>query len=225
MFERRSDLVRFLAVVETGGLGRAAEHLDMTQPALSRVLARLFERTTTGMRPTVVGVALAEPARCILREFGTAEETAEAAPGRCASRQAPCGSTPSCRLPSPVSATRSPASSSVSTPPPVPRGCAWMRPASPVLKPLRFLLAYVSRSERLRLRRYTGAGHPLKRSTSRAPRARYRDATGPTWQTGSVASTHRLTADRQRTLQLTNRTHQTGSPPTATEEDLPCLTL
>ena len=89
MFERRSDLVRFLAVVETGGLGRAAERLDMTQPALSRVLARLerdlgarlFERTTTGMRPTFIGAALAEPARRILREFGTAEETAEAARG------------------------------------------------------------------------------------------------------------------------------------------------
>ena len=31
MFERRSDLVRFLAVVETGGLARAAERLDMAQ--------------------------------------------------------------------------------------------------------------------------------------------------------------------------------------------------
>ena len=80
MFEKRSDLVRFLAVVETGGLGRAADRLDMTQPAPSCVLARLerdlgarlFERTA-------LGAALAEPARRILREFGTAEATAEAA--------------------------------------------------------------------------------------------------------------------------------------------------
>ena len=87
MFEKRSDLVRFLSIVETGGLGRAADRLDMTQPALSRVVARLerdlgarlFERTATGMRPTALGAALAEPARRILREFGAAEATAEAA--------------------------------------------------------------------------------------------------------------------------------------------------
>ena len=34
MFEKRSDTVRFLAVVEADGLGRAADRLDMTQPAL-----------------------------------------------------------------------------------------------------------------------------------------------------------------------------------------------
>ena len=61
MFEKRSDLVRFLAVVETGGFGRAADRLDMTQPAPSRVLARLerdlgarlFERTAAGVEDVI----------------------------------------------------------------------------------------------------------------------------------------------------------------------------
>ena len=87
MFEKRSDLVRFLAVVEEGGVGAAAERLDMTQPGVSRFLARLerefgaalFERTTTGVRPTPLGAALAEPARAILRGFDAARDAAGAA--------------------------------------------------------------------------------------------------------------------------------------------------
>ena len=87
MFEKRSDLVRFLALVEEGGVGAAAERLDMTQPGVSRFLARierefgaaLFERTTTGVRPTALGAALAEPARTILRGFDAARDTAGAA--------------------------------------------------------------------------------------------------------------------------------------------------
>ena len=87
MFEKRSDLVRFLAVVEEGGVGAAAERLDMTQPGVSRFLARierefgaaLFERTTTGVRPTALGAALAEPARTILRGFDAARDAAGAA--------------------------------------------------------------------------------------------------------------------------------------------------
>ena len=87
MFEKRSDLVRFLAVVEAGGVGAAAERLDMTQPGVSRFIARverafgaaLFERTTTGVRPTALGAALAEPARAILRGFDAARDAAGAA--------------------------------------------------------------------------------------------------------------------------------------------------
>ena len=100
MFEKRSDLARFLAVVETGGIGRAAERLDMIQPGLSRVLARLerdlgarlFERIATGMRPTALGAALAGPARHILREFAAAERAAEAIrDGRGAPRRVTAG--------------------------------------------------------------------------------------------------------------------------------------
>ena len=67
-------------------MGAAAERLDMTQPGVSRFLARLerefgaalFERTTTGVRPTALGAALAEPARSILRGFDAARDAARA---------------------------------------------------------------------------------------------------------------------------------------------------
>ena len=56
MFDKRSDLVRFLGVAEAGKIGLTADRLSMTQPALTRVIARLerqlgarlFERTPTG---------------------------------------------------------------------------------------------------------------------------------------------------------------------------------
>ena len=62
MFERRSDLVNLVAVVEARGIGAAAERLALTQPAPSRAIARLaarfgaglFERLPTGVRPTAV---------------------------------------------------------------------------------------------------------------------------------------------------------------------------
>ena len=41
VFDRRGDLVKFLAVAETGGILAAAERLAITQPALSRLIARL----------------------------------------------------------------------------------------------------------------------------------------------------------------------------------------
>ncbi|WP_334121980.1 LysR substrate-binding domain-containing protein [Glutamicibacter sp.] len=63
-----------LAVDEYGSLGRTAEHLYMTQPALSRMLreaetaigAVLFERTRNGMVATESGVAYLEHARSIV---------------------------------------------------------------------------------------------------------------------------------------------------------------
>ena len=71
MFEKRSDLVRFLAVVETGGVGTAAERLDMTQPGVGRCIARLEREfaaalSTTGVRPTPRGASCASAAcsRC-----------------------------------------------------------------------------------------------------------------------------------------------------------------
>ena len=81
MFEKRSDLKKFLAVVETGTLLGAADRIAMTQPALSRTIARLeaalggtlFERLPTGVRLTEFGTMVAEHARHILREMEAAE--------------------------------------------------------------------------------------------------------------------------------------------------------
>lgn len=66
------NLIRcFVAVVEHGSLTRAAEHLGLSQPTLSRQIAGLelaigaplFERVARGLRLTVAGEALVEPAR------------------------------------------------------------------------------------------------------------------------------------------------------------------
>ena len=87
MFDKRSDLVRFLGVAEAGKIGLTADRLSMTQPALTRVIARLerqlgarlFERTPTGVRLTALGAALVEPARRVLREIETAQGRVDAA--------------------------------------------------------------------------------------------------------------------------------------------------
>ena len=81
MFERRADLIKFLAVVETGKILAAADRLAITQPALSRVIAKLedqfggqlFERVPTGMRLTELGAMAARLARHILHEMEIAE--------------------------------------------------------------------------------------------------------------------------------------------------------
>ena len=87
MFEKRSDLMKFLTVAETGTVLGAADRIAMTQPALSRAIARLeaafggklFERFPTGVRLTEFGVLVAEQARHILREIDAAESRVEAA--------------------------------------------------------------------------------------------------------------------------------------------------
>jgi DNA-binding transcriptional LysR family regulator len=81
MFERRSDLIKFLAVADTGKILAAADRLSITQPALSRVIARLedqfggqlFERIPTGMRLTELGAMAADLAGRILQEMEIAE--------------------------------------------------------------------------------------------------------------------------------------------------------
>ena len=81
MFEKRSDLMKFLTVAETGTVLGAADRIAMTQPALSRAIARLetsfggqlFERLPTGVRLTEFGTTVADQARHILREIETAE--------------------------------------------------------------------------------------------------------------------------------------------------------
>ena len=87
MFERRTDLTSLLAVAETGKIVAAAERLAISQPALSRTVARLearfggrlFERIPSGVRLTSLGALAAERARRVLRELEAAEEQIEAA--------------------------------------------------------------------------------------------------------------------------------------------------
>ena len=81
MFEKPSDLKKFLVVAETGTVLGAADRIAITQPALSRAIARLetasggklFERLPTGVRLTEFGATVAEQARHVLQEIETAE--------------------------------------------------------------------------------------------------------------------------------------------------------
>src|ERR1700679_557514 len=78
MDERR--LRYFLAVVEDGGVTRAARRLHVAQPSLSQALhtlerevgAELFHRVGRGLRITAAGEALVGPARQALRTFDAA---------------------------------------------------------------------------------------------------------------------------------------------------------
>ena len=87
MFERRSDLEKILAVAEEGKILAAAERLAISQPALTRAIARLearfggrlFERLPTGVRTTPFGDTAAALARGVLREIVAAEEKLHAA--------------------------------------------------------------------------------------------------------------------------------------------------
>lgn len=78
--------VRSAAVIvecaRRGSLGAAATALNMTQPAVTRMLKRLedsygvelFERTTRGVVPTVFGEALLPYAKLIVSEIGNADD-------------------------------------------------------------------------------------------------------------------------------------------------------
>jgi DNA-binding transcriptional LysR family regulator len=76
------QLKAFLAIVETGSLGRAADVLHLTQPALSRVVKRmetqlkvpLFERRSNGMELTSFGQALLPYATHLTEEAALAIE-------------------------------------------------------------------------------------------------------------------------------------------------------
>ena len=86
MFDKRTDLVRFLAVADTGKIAATAERLAITQPTLTRDIARLehrfggklFERLPHGVRLTALGAAAAERARRVLRELQAADEAVDA---------------------------------------------------------------------------------------------------------------------------------------------------
>ena len=91
MFNTRSELEQLLAVAEAGRIVAAAERLEMTQPALTRAVAklerraggRLFERLPTGVRPTALGAVALERARRLLGELAeTDEHIAETVSGR-----------------------------------------------------------------------------------------------------------------------------------------------
>ena len=87
MFETRNELEQLLAVAEAGRIVAAAERLSMTQPALTRAVAKLerragaklFERLPTGVRLTALGVVALERARRLLGEFAVTDEHIEEA--------------------------------------------------------------------------------------------------------------------------------------------------
>jgi len=82
MFETRSEVEQLLAVAGEGRIVAAAERLAMTQPALTRAVAKLerraggalFERLPTGVRPTALGTVAVERARRLARELTDADE-------------------------------------------------------------------------------------------------------------------------------------------------------
>jgi DNA-binding transcriptional LysR family regulator len=87
-FDHR-QLRAFLAIVDHGGLGRAAAQVNLSQSALTRLVqdmeARLgvplFDRSRRGMTPTSFGEALTPHARLLLFEMGQAVDTLDALRG------------------------------------------------------------------------------------------------------------------------------------------------
>src|SRR5258708_13283115 len=67
----------FLVILEEGSLRRAAERLHISQSAITRQIqllehdlgGRVLERTSTGVRPTNGGHALAEKTRSLLADY------------------------------------------------------------------------------------------------------------------------------------------------------------
>lgn len=83
------ELQCFLAVVDTGSLGRAATAINLSQPALSRLIKGmeqrlrqpLFDRTGLGMSPSPAGEAFIPHARLLLFEMSQAEDALDALRG------------------------------------------------------------------------------------------------------------------------------------------------
>jgi DNA-binding transcriptional LysR family regulator len=73
-----------LAMIDTGSVTRAAEAVDVSQPAMSRILARLREdfgdpllvRSGAGMKRTPRAEALADPIRALLKQAAALYESA-----------------------------------------------------------------------------------------------------------------------------------------------------
>lgn len=74
-------LVLLTAVIEHGGVVKAAEHLHLAQPAVTRAIrelesilgVELFERGPRGMTPTAFGEAFADHAEAVLLQLRRAE--------------------------------------------------------------------------------------------------------------------------------------------------------
>ena len=83
------QLAAFASIATTGSLGRSAEALHITQPALSRTVKRLedqlgaplFERHSKGMQLTAIGAALLPHAQLLLREAEHASDEIKAMRG------------------------------------------------------------------------------------------------------------------------------------------------
>ncbi|WP_432570161.1 LysR family transcriptional regulator [Kineococcus sp. SYSU DK005] len=83
------QLTYFLAIVEHGGFGRAAEHLHVAQPSLSQSIAalerelgvKLFHRVGRGAVLSDAGTELIAPARRVLRDLEAAKAAARSVTG------------------------------------------------------------------------------------------------------------------------------------------------
>lgn len=79
------QLTYFLAIVEQGGFGKAAEHLHVAQPSLSQSIAalerelgvKLFHRVGRGAVLSDAGTELITPARRVLRDLEAARAAAQ----------------------------------------------------------------------------------------------------------------------------------------------------
>lgn len=79
----------FLAIIDHGGFGRAAEHLFIAQPSLSQTIAglerelgvALFHRVGRGVILSDAGQRLVGPARQVLRDLGAAQSAIDAVKG------------------------------------------------------------------------------------------------------------------------------------------------
>jgi DNA-binding transcriptional LysR family regulator len=75
-------LIRLAVLIQHGSFSRAADHLGVTQPALSQSIAqiekevgvKLIERTPHGIEPTIYGQVLYERAKSIDRELAQAAQ-------------------------------------------------------------------------------------------------------------------------------------------------------
>jgi len=71
------DLDILLAVVETGSMGKAAKHLNTSQPAVSKAVVeledalgvRLVDRSQRGVVPTPYGLALAKRSVAVFNDL------------------------------------------------------------------------------------------------------------------------------------------------------------
>jgi DNA-binding transcriptional LysR family regulator len=71
------DLDVFMAVAAAGGMGKAVEHLNLSQPAISKAIAdleqtlgvRLLDRSRQGVEPTAFGAALIKRGRAVFDEL------------------------------------------------------------------------------------------------------------------------------------------------------------